>query len=199
MQRIYGPLFDQHFFEPSQRDMRDNNMQNEIEASLARFTEEMGTVDEMVHVLLKGHLLLEEALVRIIDQFVFHREHMPEARLNFAQKVHLSRALCLRKNNFGEWNLIGAINALRNVVAHRLNSPERERRFTRVKDIYLREAEAMTGIERVHAMKESEIVLLACGHCLGFLASFEGDARAFRGLVHEMDRTLNANQPAFER
>ncbi|MFM0190644.1 hypothetical protein PQR25_33075 [Paraburkholderia nemoris] len=173
-------------------------MKNEIEASLAQFATEMGTVDEMVHVLLKGHLLLEEALVRIIEQFVFYREHASEGRFSFSQKVHLCRALCLRKNDFGEWELIAAINALRNVVAHKLNSPEREKKFSKVKDIYLREAAAMKASEQLQAMKEHEIVLLACGHCLGFLTSFEADAKAFREIIYAMDRDRNPDQPAFE-
>ncbi|WP_250493774.1 hypothetical protein [Caballeronia sp. GAWG1-1] len=93
----------------------------EIDIAHARFVQEMNSVDDTVHVLLKGHLLIEEALSKTIDQFVFHREHLEEARLSFADKMNVSRALCLRKNQFGEWELIAAINALRNVVGHTLS------------------------------------------------------------------------------
>ncbi|KWH30638.1 hypothetical protein [Burkholderia stagnalis] len=171
---------------------------NEIERALARFAQEMGAVDDMVHALVKGHLLIEEALAKIIDQFVFHREHVAHARLNFATKVHVCRALYLRKNNLGEWELIEALNALRNVVAHTLQSPQRERKFNRVKEIYMREAAGMSGIEEVPDRSEADVVLLACGHSLGFLTSFEGDARAFRQLVFDMDRSMNADLPPFD-
>jgi len=170
----------------------------DIEIALERFRQVMGTVDDTVHTLLKGHLLIEEALARIIDQFVFHREHLADARLTFATKVHVCRALCLRKNNLGEWELIEALNGLRNNVAHTLQSPQRERKFNRVKEIYLREAAGMSGIEEVPNRSEAEVLLLACGHCLGFLASFEGDARSFRQQVFAMDRIVNANQPPFD-
>jgi len=95
-------------------------MNPELLRSIDRFRQEMESVDEVAHVLLKGHLLLEEALSAIIDQYVFHREHLTQARLTFAQKILLARSLCLRKNMLGEWELIAAINALRNDLAHRL-------------------------------------------------------------------------------
>lgn len=171
---------------------------DEIERALARFSEEMLVVDDTVHTLLKGHLLIEEALARIIDQYAFHREHLADARLSFATKVHVCRALCLRKNNLGEWELIEALNALRNVVAHTLRSPQRERKFNKVKELYLREAADMPGVEEVRGRSETDVVLLACGHCLGFLSNFEGDARAFRQVVFDMDRSMNPDQPPFD-
>ncbi len=67
-----------------------------------------------------------------------------------------------------------------------------------MKDIYIREASEMSGIENVNQKSEAEVVLLACGHCLGFLSSFEADARAFRQQVYAIDRLRNADQPPFE-
>lgn len=107
-----------------------------LQASIERFTREMSTNDEMVHVLLKGHLLLEEALALIIDQHVFHREDVAEARLSFAQKLNVAKSLCLRKNKLGEWEMVAAINGLRNDLAHRLNSPDREKKLEKVKTVY---------------------------------------------------------------
>ena len=89
-------------------------MTPELLRSIDRFRQEMESVDEVAHVLLKGHLLLEEAISAVLDQYVFHRQHMAQARLSFAQKAFLARALCLRKNNLGEWEVIAAINSLRN-------------------------------------------------------------------------------------
>ena len=43
----------------------------ELDRSIDRFRKEMGAIDEVAHVLLKGHLLLEEALTAIIEQYVF--------------------------------------------------------------------------------------------------------------------------------
>jgi hypothetical protein len=173
-------------------------MHPELSASIARFREEMANVDEVVHVLLKGHLLIEEALTRILEQYVFHREHLTEARLTFNQKVLLGRSLCLRKNNVGEWDLISAINSLRNELAHRLNSPDREKKLKRVQDLYFREAVNPERIEELKKESSAAIVLTACAHCAGFLASFEGDSKSFRRMVHSTDRGMNPELPPFE-
>lgn len=173
-------------------------MHSELLATLERFRTEMESVDEVAHVLLKGHLLIEEALSAVLDQYVFHREHLEEVRLTFAQKAHLARALCLRKNTFGEWELVLAINSLRNDVAHKLNSSERSKKLAKVKTLYFREAAGFERIEQV--TKESEAVVLfnACAHCAGFLSKFLADSRSFRQMVHAMDRQRNPDAPPFE-
>jgi len=102
----------------------------ELSDSMRRFRQEMEEVDELVHVLLKGHLLLEEALSRILEQHVFHREHLGETRLSFHHKMLLARSLCLRKNGLGEWELLAAIKPLRNEIAHKLNATSSNIAFT---------------------------------------------------------------------
>lgn len=169
-----------------------------LQASIERFKREMSTIDEMVHVLLKGHLLLEEALALIIDQHVFHREDVAEARLNFSQKLNISKSLCLRKNKLGEWELIAAINGLRNDLAHRLNSPDRDKKLTKVKSIYFREAAEFGRIEAIKAQSDHEIIFAACAHCAGFLAGCAEDLRHLRQLIYAMDRQMNPDLPVFE-
>jgi hypothetical protein len=165
---------------------------------IGRFRKEMESVDEVAHVLLKGHLLLEEALSAILEQHVFHRQHLAHARLSFAQKLSLARSLCLRKNEFGEWEVIAAINALRNDLAHRLNSPDRAKKMTVVKELYFREAVGYEGIEEVEKQPDAAVLFNACAHCAGFLATFEGDSKAFRRMVHTLDRSMNPDLPEFE-
>lgn len=166
--------------------------------SIQRFQQEMENFDEIVHILLKGHLLIEELLNKILEQHVFHREHLGDARLSFHQKTALSRALCLRKNHLGEWDLIAAINTLRNEVAHKLHSAERERKIIRVKELYFRETPARDELDDFKKQSDAVVLLYACAHCAGFLSSFKGDAKAFRKLVHSLDRTLNNALPEFE-
>jgi len=170
----------------------------EMHHAMQRFQQEMEQVDDVAHVLLKGHLLIEEGVNRVLEQYVFHREHLREARLSFHHKVLLARALCLRKNTFGVWELIGAINSLRNVLAHSLQSPERQKKLATLKAIYFREAAEFESIEEVKKQSDAAILTRACSHCGGFLATFEGDSKAFRQMVHAMDRTINPDEPEFE-
>lgn len=170
----------------------------ELSRAIKRFNEEMASVDEVVHILLKGHLLIEETLTRVLEQYLFHREHLSEARLTFNQKVLLGRALCLRKNDLGTWELISAINSLRNEIAHRLNSPERERKLSKVKEIYLREVADAEESEKLMNGSDPFILHNACALCVGFLAKFENDSKALRQKIHLLDRELNPDLPEFE-
>src|SRR5688572_25258720 len=155
----------------------------EMKKALDSFTKEMGAVDEVVHVLLKGHLLIEEALTRIIGLYLFHPEHLPKADLRFHQKMVLCRSLCLRKDKFGEWDLIAAINTLRNKIAHKLNSEDREKQLGAAKELYFREAAGLALLPEMKKEPDYVILSAACGHCLGFLATFEADSRGFRSMV----------------
>jgi hypothetical protein len=140
----------------------------------------------------------DRTLALVIEQHVFHRENITEAKLSFSQKIQVARSLCLRKNNLGEWNLISAINGLRNDLAHRLNSPDREKKLERVKVLYIQEAAGFGRIEAIKALKDHEIVFSACAHCAGFLATCAADLRHLRCIIHAMDRDMNPDLPAFE-
>ncbi|WP_143705217.1 hypothetical protein [Pollutimonas nitritireducens] len=97
-----------------------------------------------------------------------------------------------------EWELIAAINSLRNELAHKLESPEREKKLRRVKELYFREAAGLEGIENIKNESDTTILCCACGHCGGFLAKFEADSKALRHMVHTMDRQINPDLRAFE-
>jgi hypothetical protein len=173
-------------------------MSPELLGSIDRFRQEMESVDDVAHVLLKGHLLLEEAISSVLDQYVFHREHLAQARLSFAQKALLARSFCLRKDKLGEWDLVAAINSLRNDLSHRLNSPDRARKLAVVKELYFREAAGFDRIDDVKKESDAVILFNACAHCAGFLATFEADSKSFRRMVHGFDRGMNSDLPAFE-
>jgi hypothetical protein len=173
-------------------------MTEEVSYAIKRFQEEMSSVDDLVHVLLKGHLLIEEALTRILELYLFYPEHLTDARLTFNQKALLCRALCLRKNQKGEWELISSLNSLRNELAHKLRSPEREKRLQRVKQIFFREIAEFNNIEAVKKQSDSNIIMAACAECAGFLASFEGDSKEFRKIIYTIDEELNPDSPRFQ-
>jgi hypothetical protein len=129
--------------------------------------------DEVVHVLLKGHLLIEAALTRVIEQHLFHPEYLSDASLRFYQKSSIARALCLRKDKRGEWTLMHALNALRNTLAHKLQSEEREKRVARVRRTYFKEAPDGAEKETLREASDAAVIAAACAHCAGFLATFE--------------------------
>jgi hypothetical protein len=173
-------------------------MSDDLANAIAKFQGEMSEVDDVAHALLKGHLLIEESLGGILDQFAFHRQHITEARLSFYNKMMLARAFCLRHDNVGEWELLAAINSLRNELAHNLQSPKREHKIGRVKELYFREGAGYGNLEEVKQQSDAIVLMFACAHCRGVLHSFEMEARSFRRMVHEIDRAQYPNEQPFE-
>jgi hypothetical protein len=84
-------------------------------------------------------------------------------------------------------------------VSLNLASPEREKRFLRVKEIYLREVAAFPNVfEVVKSQSDANVLMNALAHRTGFLATFEADSKALRRMIHAMDRSLNPDLPEFE-
>jgi hypothetical protein len=162
-------------------------MQNQAQM-LDRFAREMEQPDPSAHIVLKGHLMIEEWLTRNIAQHMFHPEHMLDgARLSFAQKLALCRTFALRKDKLGMWELIAAVNSLRNELAHALDSAKRRKKTDTLLAIYFRETAGSNLAVPKEALQE-HVLRGACALSLGFLASFSEDAQGLRALIHAFDR-----------
>lgn len=158
-------------------------MQEHVPELLDSFGDQMDNLDEVAHVILKGHLLIEEWLTRAINQHLFHPEHLVEdGRLSFSQKVTLERSLDLRRNNLGMRDVISAVNSLRNELAHSLNSPMRLKKTSTLKQLFFREASAHQNVGEMKKLTDARLLRSICAACLGFLSesaknSFEQSAR----------------------
>src|SRR5438034_57323 len=140
-----------------------------------RFEELFSTVDAIAQIVLKGHLLIEEALDRILGKFVFHSEYFESANLRFAQKIDLARSVSLDEHNNEMWELVKAINSLRNELSHSLKSEKRQKKTQRVIELYLRLLDDPAVAAR-HEGEPSEVVLMwATSYFLGFLTAFEAE------------------------
>ncbi|MGE3348552.1 MAG: hypothetical protein AB7I35_14080 [Ramlibacter sp.] len=174
-------------------------MQEHIEGLLDNFGDQMDNVDEVAHVVLKGHLLIEEWVTRAINQHLFHPEHLTEdGRLSFAQKVTLARSLDLRRNNLGMWDVISALNSLRNDLAHSLNSPKRVKKTETVKQLYFRETSAHQKVEQMQKLTDARVLRSICAACLGFLSESAKNSFELRKIIHSLDRQMNSGLPEFK-
>jgi hypothetical protein len=77
-------------------------------------------------VVLKGHLLIEELLYAIVERAVKHPESLEHAGLRFFQLAHLARAIAYEDRLRPVWDAILAINTLRNMFAHDLETSKLE-------------------------------------------------------------------------
>jgi len=116
-------------------------MRQPLDEIRQRMEQQFRHVDETVLVVLKGHLLIEEALDAIISKFVHHATFVEEASLRFAQKVAIARSMSLDEHESGMWDIAIKLNTLRNEWAHALVSPRRAGRTQAVIDVYYREIE----------------------------------------------------------
>jgi hypothetical protein len=108
---------------------------------------------------LKGHLLLREVLDAILEKCVVHPEFLVSANLRFVQKVDLVRALSLDKHNHAMWDLMTAINSLRNECSHSRDTEKRHQKTQRLIALYLTLAgNADQAVQ--HQSAPDEIVLM---------------------------------------
>ena len=162
------------------------------ERNLGRITEEMRYVDEMALVVLKGHLIIEEPVDRILETFVFHADHLRQANLRFFQKVLVIRSVSLDEHN-NSWDLLYALNELRNAPAH-LREPERRaQKVERLKSLYF-DIRGNESTDEEKASADHVIAFFALGMLSGFLGSFEEEVVRFKGLVRTLDRVVNPHR-----
>ena len=84
--------------------------------------------DGLLDLVLRGHLHIEQMLLSMIEHWAASPHYVAEARLSFSQKLALVRALNLHHPNEPIWDALSALNTLRNDLAHRLTSNQRERK-----------------------------------------------------------------------
>jgi len=159
-----------------------------------KFEEHFSTVDATAQIILKGHLLIEEALDSILGKFVFHSEYFESANLRFAQKIDLARSVSLDDHNNEMWELVKAINSLRNELSHSLKSGKRQQKTQRVIDLYLKLLDNAEMIAR-HRNESEEVVLMwATSFFLGYLSAFESEVDRFKSLVNALDHAANPHR-----
>jgi hypothetical protein len=85
-----------------------------------RIDEHLDNVSDVTTLILKGHLLVEEALYAVIEKKLSNPEHLTAANLRFVQLSYLAKALFYKERDAAFWDAITVLNALRNRLAHRL-------------------------------------------------------------------------------
>ena len=160
---------------------------------LAKLEEHLRYVDESALVILKGHLVIEETLGEIISTFVFHGEHLEGARITFAQKVAIARTMSLDEHNNEMWNLVLAINSLRNELAHALQSPKRVAKTTALIELHKKLGGSVTTPDGKE-VPEHVLLSFAVSYSLGFLSGFIEEVRRFRSMLDGMDKIANPHR-----
>lgn len=128
--------------------------------------------DDLILIVLKGHLLIEEMLQEIIDISVANPAELENARFSFAHKLCLARALDHDHEPKRQmFLLIEKVNALRNQLAHNLEPADLERRVRDVVSLFLSEVDNPQSRDVYKAEPVPEQLRTTCLFLLGFLGS----------------------------
>lgn len=94
----------------------------EAEVRIERVRKHLPLGNDLTLIALKGHLLAEEALDDLIRFYCKQPEHLDDIEIRFFVKARMARALSGHIVWTGLWPLIDALNAVRNDLAHNLES-----------------------------------------------------------------------------
>ncbi len=160
---------------------------------LELFAKHTGEIDELQQAILTGHLIIETVLNNVISTIFFHPDYIEEGRFRFEQKVRIARAYALRKDEDDIWDLILAVNSLRNEIAHNLESEKRNAKMGRVRELLINDP-ALASAKTLKKAPDKEIAGYACALCTGYLATLEEDTRSLRRKIDALDAVLNPDK-----
>jgi hypothetical protein len=100
-----------------------------------RYGQHMPKTDDVTLIVLKGHLLIEEALGDLAEQVLPHPEYLGKANLSFHKLACVVRAAVPNRSDDIAWELILSISSFRNDLAHNLESSQRQARLNALFEI----------------------------------------------------------------
>ncbi len=170
-------------------------MKSEIQSRiLKKFIDETTELNDVDLIFLKGHLLIEEVLTIIIENYVWHSKFLQLSKLTFYQKIQIARSISLDESENDMWKLIEAINTYRNKLAHSLDETIHQKRINSIFDLYFEilsdEASVIKQKENPTKQILSDTILVV----LGFLGNFEAEIKRFKNLIVSLDKEINTHR-----
>ena len=111
---------------------RDSNITDREFEAFGRFLKLLPHGKDSVLVVLKGHLLIEELLRRVVAERVKKPEALKAAAFECRHVIALAEALCAKEVEPWMWTTIVKLNELRNKIAHNLELPDLKDRITHI-------------------------------------------------------------------
>jgi hypothetical protein len=142
--------------------------------------------DDLIVIVLKGHLLIEEQLDLIINNFLPNPNAVNSAKFSFFKKTALAQAICWRRPNDEIWSLIYSINSLRNNFAHNLSSENREEKINEVVRLHANMSINDPDYKNFIKCSNKDQLIYAIVHVLGFLENFRKDVESNCHVWHKV-------------
>jgi hypothetical protein len=155
-----------------------------LKVNLQQIAERSKLLDELRVAVIKGHVVMEEALDSFLEAALPNPEQLEQLRPQFRVKGYLALSLALGADKDEVWPLFWAVTELRNKIAHKIDSNEIDPKMKYVRTVYTRFLSPQEQT-RAEKLKDSEIAMEACQYCAGFLATIADDARARRAIIKQ--------------
>jgi len=154
--------------------------------NLQRFFDQFYCVDDLSLAVLKGHLLIDEMVNRVIESFLFHPECLREVRLTIPQRLSLARSISFREQNNRVWSLIKALNKLRNSMAHCLERVKLQPDLDRIRTHYF-----AICPDEPRDIDDETLIQYVVLHSMGFIDACEQEAVRCRLWLSRLRQRMN--------
>jgi hypothetical protein len=154
-----------------------------LQKALKEYKERAKKMDALTLAVIKGHLLVEQAMDELIAASVFHPEFLRESRLQFRHKICLCQSMGLNEQNEKMWPLLMQANVLRNAIAHGKSADNIKSAAGSVRSMYASVLGAQA--KDLNTQLDDQVVADALFHCSGFLTAVAEDAKARRKIIDE--------------
>ena len=149
--------------------------------------------DDLIAVVLRGHLVIEQLLRAAIAAHCPQPQHLSSAHLRFLQLTSLLRSLGKLPMPEGLWDSLAKLNALRNAAAHRLEQSDLSTRVTRFVNAVI-DKESQGRLPGHPGSKEALRTALA--HLLGAMGMMAMFQTALEELIrHELRQRNERPEP----
>ena len=140
---------------------------------LAQFVEQckerLSAIDQFATAVLKSHFLIEEQIDAVLEATAKNPKHLElERNPRFIQKVKWIRAFAPLGDD-KQWQLILAINTLRNKVAHKFDGAERKNAMVNLRQEFFQQARDDRHFLNEQEWRDYNVVLSVCMQSIMFL------------------------------
>ncbi|MGJ5175273.1 hypothetical protein ACQR16_10130 [Bradyrhizobium oligotrophicum] len=158
--------------------------EEEVKKRIAAAQERRKKIIDLRLAVLEGNLVVEEALNGFLEAALFNPEHLNIPRINFSNKGNFAISLAAARGKDEMWDVLWAINQLRNELAHNIDSKKIDEKVAFLRKTYVAALEPKPA-EYAKTLSDKDLVDQACSVCAGFLGQLTSEAKMRRGIVDQ--------------
>jgi hypothetical protein len=162
--------------------MRTNDPR--LEQNGKEMEERVKKFNALMLAVLKGHLVIEQAMDEFLAISLFHPDQLRGTKFNFNNKAQLCRSMSLGQEKDSLWDVLRAANRLRNQVAHSLDTAKVQTKMDELRKIFLATLTPRQA-EDLRSQADDFVAQSACVICAGFLATLKSDAESRRQVLDQ--------------